>query len=138
MDVKKDGFTIRRGKARAAVRLLATRPFKVSQTDRFSLPPGNRYEGAAKQWHLTASSTELAEEIKFLAVLVPYREGEPEPRIEILQEGDSAGFQIGNTSIAAWWGEGPSGPIKVKEISGQGRLIVQTGEGSARQTATDK
>ena len=138
IDIKKGGFTIRRGKARAAVRLLATQPFKVSQTDRFSVPPGNRYEGAAKQWHLTASSTEPTEEIKFLAVLVPYREGEPEPRIEILQEGDSVGFQIGNTSIAAWWGEGPVGPIKVKEISGQGRLIVETGEGSARQTATDK
>ncbi len=121
--------TIRRGKARCAVRLISTAPLRFSQFGGFPVPPEERAAGSPDQWHLTARTTAPRSEIKFLAVLVPYRAGESEPRITRLEGDRSAGFRIGDVEVAAWWGDGLSGSIAAGRLQGSGRLLIRTAGG---------
>ena len=127
MQISRGGssFTITSGNARCAVRLLSTQPVKVSQFGGFPVPPGGRAKGSADQWHLTARTTTPADEVKFLAVLVPYRAGEPAPEIAPLENDEAAGFRVGDTQVAAWWGAGEQGSITLDGLAGEGRLVVQ-------------
>lgn len=127
-------FVLRGGKARAAVRLLASAPFQVSQTDRFRPPPGNRYEGAPGQWHLTARTERGQAEAKFLAVFVPYRDGEAAPAVETLRGENTVGFRVRNVEVAAWWGGGERGPLDGAGADGKGRLAVSITDQQAPQS----
>jgi hypothetical protein len=117
--------TISRGKARLAVKLLATEPLELSQFGGFPVKPEERAAGSPDQWHLTARTTTEASEVKFLAVLVPYREGEKTPEISALSGPGAAGFRIGDTRITAWWGSGEKGAIRLEDLSGDGRLVIR-------------
>ncbi len=117
--------TIHRGKARCAVRLLASVPFQMSQFGGFPVPPTERAAGSPKQWHLTAHTATPAGDVKFLAVLVPYHAGEAAPKIEALKSGGARGFRVGGTEVAVWWGTGKTGAIKLNDLTGTGRLVYR-------------
>ncbi len=127
---------IRDGDARVAVRLVASVPFRFSQSNEFPIKPEAASNTAyilgkasfADQWHLQAKTVESKDEVKFLAVLVPYRESEPQPEIEVLQGDDAIGFRVAGTEVAAWWGEGSRGKISVAGITGDGRIVVNSNE----------
>ncbi len=127
VDPATGAMTIRQGKARLAVRLLASEPIEFSQSDKFSVPPGERAKGSPPQWHLTAHTTSDAEETKFLAIMTPYREGESPPTIEVVDGENTIGFRVDGTTVAAWWGPGKQGPIGTEGVSGLGRLLVDAG-----------
>jgi len=124
VDPTTGAMTIRQGKARLAVRLLASEPIEFSQSDKFSVPPGERAKGSPPQWHLTAHTTSDAEETKFLAIMIPYRESESPPTIEVVDGENTVGFRVDGTTVAAWWGPGKQGPISTEGVSGSGRLLV--------------
>lgn len=118
--------TVSRGKVRLAIKLLATESLEFSQFAGFPVKPEERAAGSPDQWHLTAHTKNGAPEVKFLAALVPYRDGEKAPEITALTGPGTAGLQIGDTRIAAWWGSGQKGAIRLEDLSGDGRLVICT------------
>ncbi len=118
-------ITVSSGKARLAVRLLASVPLKFTQFGGFPVKPEERAAGWPDQWHLTARTTVPAAEVKFLAALVPYRESESAPEIAVVVGPRGAGFRVGDTQIAAWWGSGAEGAIRLEGLSGEGRLVIR-------------
>jgi hypothetical protein len=131
---------VRDGKARLVLRVMASRGLAFSQTDRFAAPPEIEGSGCAdrpkecaarfaNQWHLTAKTQAPADEIRFLAVMAPYREGEKEPAIQTFESADALGFRVAGTEVAAWWGAGKSGRIAAGGLEGEGRMVVKVDEG---------
>ena len=134
--------TIRDGDVRLAVRLLSTQRLRFSQSSAFTVPPespeNTAYQGElAKfpdQWHLKAHTDTPAAEVKFLAVMIPYRSSEPEPRIVPFGSGSAAGFRIGNSTVTAWWGSGESGRIASEGGSVEGRMVISADADGKLQT----
>jgi hypothetical protein len=134
---------VKDGPARLVMRVIASGPVRFSQTDQFSVLPvrGDTPDTAETeeqrkarfpdQWHLTAKTQEPAREARFLAVMVPYRESEKEPVIELLEGPDVRGFSVDGARIAAWWGAGERGSIQLKDLSGEGRTVVQATQGTS-------
>lgn len=130
---------VRDGGARLVVRVLSDRGLSISQTDRFTVAPeiqgsscaDNPKDCAAryaKQWHLSARTKAPSEQVRFLAIMVPYRDSEPQPKIEDLESADAVGFRVGGTQVVSWWGAGASGKIAAGGLRGEGRLIVKVEE----------
>ncbi len=115
---------IERGGARCAVQLLCTERLEFTQFGGFPVPPEERARGFPDQWHLTARTGAPAREVKFLAVLAPYRAGETPPEITALKGEAAAGFRVGKTRVAAWWGAGEKGSIALDGLAGEGRLVI--------------
>ena len=120
IDSPQGAITLQDGDVRLAVRLAATVPFELSQqggfpvapeaaTDRPYLLAGEKF---TDQWHLRASTRAPAAEVKFLAVLVPYRASEPEPRIERIDRDGSVGFRVADSEVSAPWSKG-RGPLAI-------------------------
>ena len=110
---------------RCVVRVISSQPLTFSQTDKFSTPPTERYEGAANQWHLTVGTTRKAAEVKFLALAVPFRNTEPVPRIELVEDGSWRGFTVNGEKIIAWWGEGEisvQDSVRMKVVLAEGEI----------------
>ncbi len=120
---KKNGTVfIDNGPVRCVVRIISSQPLVFSQTDKFSIPPSERNEGAANQWHLTIGTTRKAAEAKFLAIAVPFRNTEPVPAIELVEEESWRGFAVNGEKVVAWWGEGEIGTedsVRMKVILGE-------------------
>jgi hypothetical protein len=129
-------ITIADSDVRLAVRLLSTVPFQLSQSSAFNVPPesadNTAYQGASAkfpdQWHLKAHTGVPASEIKFLAVMIPYRSSEPEPRVVPFQSGSVAGFRIGASKVTAWWGAGETGKFELEGKPTTGRMVVTADE----------
>lgn len=127
-DSRTGSIALREGDARLAVRLIATAPFRFAQRTGFPIAPEFAQNTAylegkpthPDQWHLAARTESPAQEIKFLAVLVPYRASEKEPEIVAFQSANTRGFRVGGSEFAAWWGPGSQGP--------EGRLVVRVTE----------
>jgi len=148
MGVEDDSGVIRvkDGPARLVVRVIASGPVRFSQTDQFSVLPvrGDTPDTAETeeqrkarfpdQWHLMAKTQEPAREARFLAVMVPYRESEKEPVIELLEGDGVRGFSVDGARIAAWWGAGERGNIRLKGLSGEGRTVVEATQGASTHT----
>jgi len=132
--------------AKLVVRLVATEPLRYSQRDWFPVAPeldeatartaslAARRERYANQWHLNARTGKPAQEIKFAAVMVPYRASEAEPQIAAEKFGDSVVFTVAGTTVAAWMGAGPQGALAGRGIAAKGRLAVRAGEGGTTET----
>ena len=135
-DSRTGAISIREGDVRVAVRLVASAPFRFSQTSKFTIEPEAASNTAyilgkasfADQWHLKATTDTPGDEVKFLAILVPYRESEPEPKIELLQGDGTIGFRVAGTDVAAWWGAGSRGKISAAGVTGDGRMVVNATE----------
>jgi hypothetical protein len=127
---------VRDGDARLAVRLVATVPYEFSQTDGFPIAPERATNTAyilvdkpfVNQWHLKATTAKPAREMKFLAVMVPYRASEPTPDIVPLEGAGITGFRVAGTEVAAWWGEGFRGKISLGALAGDGRFVLRVTE----------
>jgi hypothetical protein len=124
--------TITDGDVRLTARLLSTQRLRFSQSSAFTVPPespeNTAYQGEfvkfPDQWHLKAHTNTPAAEIKFLAVLIPYRSSEPEPRIVPFGSGSAAGFRIGDSKVTAWWGPGETGRIASEGSTVEGRMVI--------------
>ena len=136
-DSREGSASICDGNAKVAVRLMASVPYRLEQRTGFPVQPefaaNTAYvlgsESFANQSHLKATTEALAQEMKFLAVFVPYRASEARPEIVTVKSGNSVGFRIGGTEVLAWWGPGPHGNISLGETAGDCRLILRTSEG---------
>jgi hypothetical protein len=137
-DDRRGAILVRDGDVRLAVRLIASAPLRFSQQGKFPIEPepvtNTAYVlGTPKfpdQWHLRATTAKAERTARFLAVLVPYRVGDPEPAIEVVRVGDTAGFRLGALDVAAWWGDGPAGKISANGLTGEGRLMLRQGRES--------
>jgi hypothetical protein len=135
-------ITIQDGEARAQVQLLCSKPFRFSQRTGFPIPPefpeNTAYQDlTAKfpdQWHLSAHTESPAEEIKFLAIVIPYRASEPPPDISRFESDRTVGFRVGGSKVAAWWGAGETGQIEMDGLAGHGRMILALDEDGKRRT----
>jgi hypothetical protein len=140
-DARSGSIAVSDGGARLAIRLASSQPLAISQTDRFAVAPeieqssgcaANPKDCAARfpnQWHLSARTQGKAGEVRFLAVMAPYRVSEQEPEIVPVKSGDALGFRVAGTQVAAWWGAGPRGKISAGALSGDGRLVIRVEEG---------
>ena len=142
MDPRTGSLLARDGDARVAVRLIATVPYRFSQSDRFPIPPEEPDSTAyimskdtyPDQWHFNAATEKPSAEVKFLAILVPYRAGEAEPDIVPIAGGDVKGFRVGGAKVAAWWGGGAQGKIAAGDLAGEGRLVMKVNENGRAST----
>ncbi|MCX6621520.1 MAG: heparinase II/III family protein, partial [Acidobacteria bacterium] len=118
-DERSGTILVKDADVRLAVRVVASVPLRFSQTGRFPIQPefasNTAYvlgkAGFPDQWHLTATTGQPSAEMKFLAVLVPYRASEPAPEITPVQTQGHTGFRVGETEVTAWWGPGTAGPL---------------------------
>ncbi len=141
-DDRLGAITVGDGPARLAVRLVSTEGFQFSEREGFPVPPEaaentlyvtSSAETKARfrdQWHLTAHTGTPTREIKFLAVMVPYRESQAPPEITPIQSTRIRGFQVAGLKITAWWGAGIRGKISAHGSSAEGRLAIKI-DGSA-------
>ncbi len=146
LDDKTGVIRVQNEDARLVVRLIATEPFRFSQRDWFPVPPEldeatartaslvARRERYANQWHLNARTGKPAREIKFVAVMVPYRASEAEPAIAVEKSGDAVVFKVADSVVAAWLGAGAQGALTGGGIEAKGRLAVRFSEGGETQT----
>ena len=125
LDQQKGTVLVKSGRARLLVYLLSDTGLSFSQSDKFSPPPGNRYEGAPYQWHFSARTTGQNSRARFLALFLPYREGDSPPAVEMITEDNVRGFKVGQERVLAWWGEGETGSW---QDYGQGRLFLELDE----------
>ena len=140
-DSRTGAIFVRDGDARLAIRLVSTKPLKFTQTDRFAVAPEAAQSSACaaspkdceakfpKQWHFNARTTAPTDEVKFAAVMVPYRAGETAPEISVGRSGDTVVFQVKDTVIAAWMGAGTGGQLAMPGAAAAGRLAVRSSEG---------
>jgi hypothetical protein len=93
-----------RGQARLTARVVSDQPLAVTQTDQFVRPPEIRQDRSLpsppNHWHLTAETTAPTDRGSFLAVLVPYREGEA-PVIEPRSIDGALALAVGGLTVAA-------------------------------------
>jgi hypothetical protein len=125
-------ITIQQGDARLAVRLYCDQPFTFSHQTGFPIPPEKAENTAyqdfdtqfADQSHLTAHTQSPAAEIKFLAIVVPYRASEPAPSILPISSQHSLGWEVGGTEIRAWWGAGETGNAETEGFQEDCRMAI--------------
>jgi len=145
-DGRMGAIQLRDGDARLAVRLVATVPYGFSQTDKFPVAPELATNTAyilvdkpfVNQWHLKATTERPAKEMKFLAVMVPYRDSEAQPEIVPLEGAGAKGFRVAGTEVAAWWGDGSRGKISAGALEGEGRLVLRVTEQGASSTVVSQ
>jgi len=143
-DSRTGTILVREGDARLAIKLVASAPFRFSQTDRFAVAPEAQQSSACaaspkdceakfpKQWHLSARTATPTGDVKFAAVMVPYRASEPPPEIAVERTGDTVVFKVKDTTAAAWLGAGTHG--KLPGAAAEGRLAVRITEGGRTDT----
>lgn len=124
---------MKRGHARLLVYLFSDAGLSFSQSGKYSPPPGDRYEKAPEQWHFNAGTTEQQDRIRFLALFVPYREGDSPPAVEKIVADDVRGFKVGEEQVLAWWGEGETGRF---QDYGEGRLFLELAEQGEKKKYT--
>ena len=134
---------VRDGDARMAVRLISTVPYTFKQHNKFPIPPESANNTAyvlgtphfPDQWHLSAATSAPVAEMKFLAVLVPYRASEAPPAIDLtIQTREAAGFRVGETEVSAWWGPGAQGALRPGDLTGEGRMLLKVRENGKEST----
>ncbi|MBN2288005.1 MAG: heparinase II/III family protein, partial [Candidatus Glassbacteria bacterium] len=133
LDQDQGTILVKSGQARLIVHLLADNGLSFSQSSEFIPPPGDRYENAPRQWHFSARTAVAPGRARFLALFIPYREGEKPPEVEGIQSGETRGFRVGDETVLAWWGEGETGRC---EGYGEGRLFLELNEDGARKKHT--
>ena len=95
------------------------------QFGKFPIPPEERFEGAAEQWHFTAATVEKTDEMRFLVVMIPRRVKDAPAAVKKLDYGSVRGFQVGEEKVLAWWGETEVGEFADAGAQGQGRLLIE-------------
>ena len=102
IDEAQQMVTIANGPALARIHLLESGPLKLSQTDKFSVPPEPaRNQPFPNQWHLTCDFAPTSSSRRLLSVILVYRKGEEAtlPDIERLDAPGMIGARIGDTSV---------------------------------------
>ena len=135
-------ITIQEGDARLAVRLFCDQPLGFSQQTGFPIQPERAENTAyqdldtqfADQSHLSAQTHAPAAEVKFLAVMVPYRASESAPVIQPFRSRRLMGCQVGEVRVGAWWSAGDRGEIEMEGVAEECRMLVLFREGGQTRT----
>ena len=117
MDEERGEVEISRGEARLLVRLVSHSPLRFSQTDRFVAPPEEQDAQRPNQWHSSFKTEEPSAKGIFLAILVPFKAGEPRPEIKRIEAEGALAFEVAGQTILASLPE-------TAEISFQGARIA--------------
>ena len=134
MEIEEDAgiIRVRRKGVHLDIYLVSSSKGRFSQTDKFLVDPGDRRREGASQWHLNVQTRKPTSEVRYLALMVPYREGQAPLEVTPIALQDLRGFQVGEDRVLAWWGEGESGIHP--EIGGaeSARLFVSLGADASR------
>ena len=117
------GFDVQRGDIRLAVRFAWPRALSLSQTDQFCLPPEGRAKGEPNQWHLAAETVEPACTARFVAALVPCRNGQTTLPVLPIHEDGVVGARVGDSTVLVPE-SGTAGAIRCGEIEAQAALLA--------------
>jgi hypothetical protein len=117
------GFDLRRGGVRLSVRFACPESLAFSQTDKFCLPPEGRAKGSPDQWHLTAETAAPANTARFVAALIPWREGQEQPAFVAIRDDGLVGARVGESAVLAP-ATGTSGTIRWGDIEAQAALVA--------------
>ncbi|HUU27342.1 MAG TPA: DUF4962 domain-containing protein [archaeon] len=128
LDQEQGTILVKRGRACLLVYLLSDTGLSFSQSGKFFPPPEDRYEGAPEQWHFAARTTEEKDRMRFLALYVPFREGDTPPAVEKVVADNVRGFRIGDERVLAWWGEDETGKYEDYGEGREGRLFILLSE----------
>ena len=124
-------ITINRGDVTLDIYLLSDIELDYSKTDQFLVPPGDRYEGAANDWHFKATTNDKNESVKFLALFIPSRNRDKTNAVTPFMQDNEAGFRLGDgTVIRAWWNRGETGLIDDSEA----RMVLERNDGGKSLT----
>jgi uncharacterized protein DUF4962/heparinase II/III-like protein len=127
LNQKQQELFVENGEAGLDVYFLSTSALDFSQSDKFSVDPEERYEGAPDQWHFTASTVDESDEMRFLVLMIPRRlKDEVNAPLDIkkLDYGTVKGFQVGEEKVLAWWGEGEKGVFSETESEEDMKLFL--------------
>ncbi len=116
-------LVVRQGEAACLVRLICSTGMSFSQSDSFTVAPEERYLGAANQWHFKAETREPATAVKYLALIIPFRQGEEIPTVAAAEEDNWRGFELNGERVLAWWGESESGSYPGEKAPGRLRVV---------------
>ena len=119
------------GNACVDVYIVAESPLDFAQTSKFTVAPEERFSGAPEQFHFSAETVDARPEMRFLAVLVPYRRGETPPIVEPFEGPSVRGFHVGGDSVEAWWGPGQDGILG--GASTPARMRLESGPADRRR-----
>jgi len=145
-DDKAGAIHVQNEDVRLVVRLIATEPLRFSQRDWFAVPPeldeatartaseAARKQRFPNQWHLNAHTGKSVREIKFVAVMVPYRASEAAPAIAVEKSDEAVVFKVADSVVAAWIGAGAQGKLAGPGLAATGRLAVRVSEGGKTDT----
>ena len=133
LDQERGTVLVKNGRARLLVYLLSDAGLAFSQSGKLSPPPGDRYEGAPEQWHFSAGTTRQQDRVRFLALFIPYRDGDTPPAVEHIALDNVRGFRVGGEQVLAWWGESETGSF---EDYGEGRLFLELAEEDGKKKYT--
>lgn len=124
----------RRPKAQLTTRFLLPEKVALTQDDRYD-PPVENADRVKPQpsWHLTAA-TDPVPETEFLTVLVAKPTGDAaDPPVSLLRGEGAVGVRLGSgadaTIVAFRTGEG-SGPLRLADLSGDGRVMAVRPDGA--------
>jgi len=113
------------------VHLLLPEKVSFTQTDRYEPEPESIAGDWSNTWHLTASTTEPARQARFLAVLLPYREGKEAglPRVELIQGAGAVGVKLtardGAEDVVAFRTDREAKAVACGGVESAGRVFAQ-------------
>ena len=128
IDSKNGILKIKNGQACLKIYLISDAGLSFSQTDRFSVPPEEKYRNAHKDWHFTARTAGQRDRLKFLALFIPYREGIEPLEVKPIESPGIRGFSVGEEKVLTWWGDGEKGVYEGYGEGKPGRLFFELAE----------
>jgi hypothetical protein len=122
------------------VHLLMPEKLDFAETDRYEPEPEPVARGWTNTWHLTASTSESSRETRFLAVLLPHREGKSGalPRVKRIQGVGAVGVLLtgadGGENLVAFRTDPEAKTVRVADVESSSRVFAQAKAPDGRVT----
>lgn len=91
VDAERNEVVVSRGGAKALVKFITPQGLEFEQTDQFTPPPTRDLKD---EWHVYATTTEPATQMRFITLIRPFRADEPEDAVTVTTVGE-AGVSLG-------------------------------------------
>ncbi|MBU0611700.1 MAG: DUF4962 domain-containing protein, partial [Armatimonadetes bacterium] len=119
-------LTSAQGEARLRVQFLTPTKLQFSQTDKFDVQPD---KPVPNQWHFQAATTDPATAMRFVTVLMPYRNGQEGtlPACRLLPAKGGVALQVGEDIIA--WKDAGAKTVTAGDFSSEAQVTAVTRSG---------
>ncbi len=126
LEPDKLALTSAQGEARLRVQFLTPTKLQFSQTDKFDVQPD---KPVPNQWHFQAATTDPATAMRFVTVLMPYRNGQKGtlPACRLLPATGGVALQVGEDIIA--WKDAEAKTVTAGDFSSEAQVTAVTRSG---------